>query len=41
MLVDNDKLIGIISHVTELKERIENKIVVEKTSEGSRVKLII
>lgn len=37
MLTDNDKLIGIISHVTELKERIDKKIIVEKTANGSKV----
>lgn len=39
-LVKKDKLIGIISHVPELKERIDNKIVVEKTHHGSRVRLL-
>ena len=37
MLTDNNKLIGIISHVTELKERIDKKIVIEKTAEGSKI----
>lgn len=37
MLTDNDKLIGIISHVTELKERIDKKIIVEKTANGSKI----
>lgn len=31
-------MIGIISHVQELKDRIEKQIVVEKTNTGSRVK---
>lgn len=39
LLIDNNKLIGIISHVTELKERIDKKIIIEKTSEGSKVKM--
>lgn len=39
-LAEKDKLIGIISHVPELKERIDNKIVVEKTNHGSRVRLL-
>lgn len=39
MLTDNNKLIGIISHVTELKERIDKKIIVEKTVEGSKVRI--
>ena len=37
MLTDNNKLIGIISHVTELKERIDKKIIIRKTAEGSKV----
>lgn len=39
LLTDNNKLIGIISHVTELKERIDKKIIIEKTSNGSQIKL--
>ncbi len=38
LLTDNDKIIGIISHVTELKDRIDKKIIVEKTSESSKVR---
>lgn len=34
-LVQKDKLVGIISHVTELKNRITSQIVVTKTNEGS------
>ena len=37
LLTDNNKLIGIISHVTELKERIDKKILIEKTSKGSKI----
>ena len=37
MLTDNNKLIGIISHVTELKERIDKKIIIEKTANGSKI----
>lgn len=36
-LIDSNKLIGIISHVTELKERIDKKIVITKTADGSKV----
>lgn len=36
-LTDNHKLIGIISHVTELKERIDKKIIVTKSTEGSKI----
>ena len=37
LLTDNNKLIGIISHVTELKERIDKKILIEKTSKESKI----
>ena len=36
-LKNDNKVIGIISHVHELKERISAQIIVEKTSQGSRV----
>lgn len=38
MLTGNNKLIGIISHVTELKTRIDKKIIVEKGIEGSKIR---
>lgn len=41
LLTTGDKLIGIISHVTELKERIEKKLIIEKSSEGSKVRIEI
>lgn len=37
-LTKKNCMIGIISHVQELKDRIEKQIVVEKTNTGSRVK---
>lgn len=37
MVTKNHRLIGIISHVPELKERIGDKIQVERTSTGSRI----
>ena len=36
-----NKLIGIISHVNELKARIDKKIVVNKTSSGSNVSIVV
>ena len=36
-LIDGNKLIGIISHVAELKERIDKKIVVKKGTDGSKI----
>lgn len=43
-LAEGDRLVGIISHVSELKERIESKIVVTKCRNrdgvGSRVKVV-
>ena len=41
MLSDSDKLIGIISHVDELKDRIDKKIVVGKTNCGSCVSVVV
>lgn len=36
-LAENNRLVGIISHVSELKEQIENKLVVKKSEKGSKV----
>ena len=41
MLSQGNKIIGIISHVNELKARIDKKIVVKKSSNGSSVSLVI
>lgn len=37
-LAGNTRLVGIISHVTELKEQMDRKLIVKKTEKGSRVK---
>ncbi len=36
-LAGGNRLVGVISHVDELKSRIENQIYVQKTSAGSRI----
>lgn len=38
-LTDGKRLVGVISHVAELKDCIESKIIVEKTAQGSRVRI--
>ena len=35
-LAQGQRLVGIISHVTELKEQIDRKLVVSRTDKGSR-----
>ncbi len=39
-LADGKRLIGIISHVRDLEERIEKQIVVSKTLKGSRIDIV-
>ena len=39
-LSDHSRMIGIISHVSELSDRFENQIRVEKTPHGSRITCI-
>lgn len=39
MISKEDKLIGVISHVSELKSRIDKKIVVKKGTNGSNIEL--
>ena len=39
-LTGKNKLIGIISHVSELKERVDNQIQIEKDHTGSKLKVI-
>ena len=40
-LVEKDRLIGIISHVPELSEKIEKQIIVSKTNVGSDVRIVV
>lgn len=39
-LTDGNRLVGIISHVSELKERIEQKILVTKSRSGSQIRIV-
>ena len=41
MMKNNNRVIGIISHVSELKSRIHSKIVLEPSMEGSNVKVLV
>lgn len=38
-LAGSDRLVGIISHVNELKEQIDTKLVVKRTEKGSTIKI--
>lgn len=40
-LVETERLIGIISHVPELRERIDKQIVIDKTGSGSSLRVVI
>lgn len=40
-LVEKDRLIGIISHVPELAEKIENQIQITKTNSGSTLRIVV
>ena len=37
-MANGSKLIGIISHVTELKQQIDNQLIVKKDEQGSHVR---
>lgn len=39
-LTNGNRLVGIISHVSELKDRIDKKIIIEKSMEGSKLSLV-
>ena len=40
-LAESNRLVGIISHVTELKEKIDRQIIVQKEKTGgSRVRIV-
>lgn len=39
-LTEQNRLIGIISHVNDLKERIDHQITIEKGNNGSKLKLV-
>ena len=39
-LSESNRLVGIISHVGELKERIGRQIVVTKTPDGSHARIV-
>lgn len=39
-LASKDRLVGIISHVGELKERIDRQIIIKKTTAGSKIEIV-
>ena len=38
-LADGNRLVGIISHVSELKERIDKQVIIKKSQTGSRIEI--
>jgi exonuclease SbcC len=40
-MVGGNRIVGIISHVAELRERIDKQVRVEKTSAGSKISLVV
>lgn len=40
-MADGNRIIGIISHVSELRERIDKQVYVEKTHRGSKIRLVV
>lgn len=39
-LSQSDRMVGIISHISELKDRIDKKIIVKRAAEGSSIEMI-
>jgi len=39
-LAEGNRLVGIISHVSELKEQIEKQVVIKRTNNGNSIQLI-
>jgi len=40
-LAEGNRLVGIISHVSELKERIDQQVLIKKTHKGSSVDIVL
>jgi len=40
-MAGTDRIIGIISHVTELRERVDRQIQIEKTTGGSKIRMLV
>ncbi|MDD4542924.1 MAG: SbcC/MukB-like Walker B domain-containing protein [Clostridia bacterium] len=40
-MADGNRIIGIISHVAELRERIDKQVYVEKIQGGSKIRLVV
>ena len=40
-LTEGNRLVGIISHVDELKEKIDKKLLIKRDKQGSNVEIII
>jgi len=40
-MAGTNRIIGIISHVTELRERIDKQVLVEKTTSGSKIRMLV
>lgn len=40
-MANGNRIIGIISHVAELREQIDKQVYVEKTPHGSKIHLVV